>query len=94
PLPRFPGGFLLSFAGEIAEAWRWGGETVGVTSGASVPEILVEEVLEWLAARGSGDVRGRAAAGVRPRASYDRGPAGPRAPRPPAQPHGSVSRGR
>lgn len=41
-----------------------------------------------------GDVRGRAAAGVRPRASYDRGPAGPRAPRPPAQPHGSVSRGR
>ncbi|GAQ67455.1 DUF6542 domain-containing protein [Streptomyces scabiei] len=41
-----------------------------------------------------GDVRGRAAAGVRRRASYDRGPAGPRAPRPPAQPHGSVSRGR
>ncbi|MFM9593562.1 DUF6542 domain-containing protein [Streptomyces scabiei] len=40
-----------------------------------------------------GDVRGRAAAGVRPRASYDRGPAGPRAPRPPAQPR-SVSRGR
>ncbi|WP_319362681.1 DUF6542 domain-containing protein [Streptomyces scabiei] len=41
-----------------------------------------------------GDVRGRAAAGVRPRTSYDRGPAGPRAPRPPVQPRGSVSRGR
>ncbi|WP_318814166.1 DUF6542 domain-containing protein [Streptomyces scabiei] len=41
-----------------------------------------------------GDIRGRAAAGVRARASYDRGPAGPRTPRPPAQPRGSVSRGR
>nr|WP_245886355.1 4-hydroxy-3-methylbut-2-enyl diphosphate reductase [Kineococcus xinjiangensis] len=41
---------------EIDEAWLAGVRTVGVTSGASVPEILVREVLEWLAARGYGDV--------------------------------------
>jgi 4-hydroxy-3-methylbut-2-enyl diphosphate reductase len=29
---------------------------VGVTSGASVPEILVSEVLDWLAERGYADV--------------------------------------
>jgi 4-hydroxy-3-methylbut-2-enyl diphosphate reductase len=31
-------------------------QTVGVTSGASVPEILVGEVLDWLAERGYADV--------------------------------------
>ena len=30
--------------------------TVGVTSGASVPEILVSDVLDWLAERGYADV--------------------------------------
>ena len=30
--------------------------TVGVTSGASVPEILVRGVLDWLAERGYADV--------------------------------------
>ncbi len=30
--------------------------TVGVTSGASVPEILVQDVLAYLAERGYGDV--------------------------------------
>jgi 4-hydroxy-3-methylbut-2-enyl diphosphate reductase len=48
--------YLVDFASEIDEAWLEGVETVGVTSGASVPEILVEEVLEWLSARGYGDV--------------------------------------
>lgn len=46
----------MDFADEIEEAWLEGVETVGVTSGASVPEVLVEEVLEWLAQRGYGDV--------------------------------------
>lgn len=37
---------------ELQDAWLEGVETVGVTSGASVPEVLVQRVLEWLAARG------------------------------------------
>jgi len=41
-------------AGEIDEAWLDGGRTVGVTSGASVPESLVQDVLAWLAERGFG----------------------------------------
>ncbi|MCL8017613.1 4-hydroxy-3-methylbut-2-enyl diphosphate reductase [Streptomyces sp. AS02] len=48
--------YLVDFAGEIDEAWLEGVTTVGVTSGASVPEVLVEEVLEWLTQRGYGDV--------------------------------------
>ena len=38
------------------ESWLDGVTTVGVTSGASVPEILVMDVLAWLAERGYGDV--------------------------------------
>jgi 4-hydroxy-3-methylbut-2-en-1-yl diphosphate reductase len=41
---------------ELDEAWLDGVSTVGLTSGASVPEVLVDGVLEWLAARGFGDV--------------------------------------
>ncbi|MGW5351898.1 4-hydroxy-3-methylbut-2-enyl diphosphate reductase [Streptomyces sp. NPDC004031] len=48
--------YLVDFADEIDEAWLEGVGTIGVTSGASVPEILVDGVLEWLAARGYGDV--------------------------------------
>ncbi len=41
---------------ELREEWFEGVETVGVTSGASVPEVLVEELLATLAERGYGDV--------------------------------------
>jgi 4-hydroxy-3-methylbut-2-en-1-yl diphosphate reductase len=44
--------YRVDFATEIDEAWLAGVRTVGVTSGASVPELLVREVLEWLAERG------------------------------------------
>jgi 4-hydroxy-3-methylbut-2-enyl diphosphate reductase len=44
--------YRVDFASEIDEAWLAGVRTVGVTSGASVPELLVREVLEWLAERG------------------------------------------
>ena len=47
---------LVDHAGEIDEQWLEGVTTVGVTSGASVPEILVGDVLHWLADRGYGEV--------------------------------------
>lgn len=46
---------LVDYAAEIDESWLDGVTTVGVTSGASVPEILVREVLDWLAERGYTD---------------------------------------
>ncbi|MEY4000678.1 MAG: hypothetical protein RLZZ626_1033 [Actinomycetota bacterium] len=49
--------YRVDFASEIDEAWFEGVETVGVSSGASVPEELVNDVLDYLAARGFGDVR-------------------------------------
>jgi len=48
--------YRVDYAAEIDEAWINGVTTVGVTSGASVPEILVDDVLAWLAERGFGDV--------------------------------------
>ncbi|WP_079124695.1 4-hydroxy-3-methylbut-2-enyl diphosphate reductase [Streptomyces lushanensis] len=47
---------LVDGADEIDEAWLEGVSTVGLTSGASVPEVLVEGVLEWLSQRGFEDV--------------------------------------
>ncbi|MFC8533879.1 4-hydroxy-3-methylbut-2-enyl diphosphate reductase [Streptomyces sp. NPDC057249] len=47
---------LVDGADEIDEAWLDGVATVGVTSGASVPEVLVDGVLAWLAERGFEDV--------------------------------------
>jgi 4-hydroxy-3-methylbut-2-enyl diphosphate reductase len=49
-------GHLIDFAHEIDEAWLAGATTVGVSSGASVPEELVMEVLDWLVERGFTDV--------------------------------------
>lgn len=43
---------LVDYAEQIDPAWLEGVEDVGVTSGASVPEILVRGVLEMLADRG------------------------------------------
>jgi 4-hydroxy-3-methylbut-2-enyl diphosphate reductase len=42
----------VDFAHEVSEEWLDGATTVGLTSGASVPEELVQQVLDWLAERG------------------------------------------
>ncbi len=44
--------YLVDDASEIDEAWLAGVESVGVTSGASVPEELVDGVLQFLASHG------------------------------------------
>ena len=46
--------FRVDYATEIQHEWFEDVETVGVTSGASVPEELVTEVLDYLAERGYG----------------------------------------
>ena len=51
-----PNAYLIDFAAEAKDEWLAGVETVGVTSGASVPEILVRDLLAWLAERGFGDI--------------------------------------
>jgi 4-hydroxy-3-methylbut-2-enyl diphosphate reductase len=44
--------YRIDNAGEIDPAWLDGVSTVGLTSGASVPEDLVQGVIAWLADRG------------------------------------------
>jgi 4-hydroxy-3-methylbut-2-enyl diphosphate reductase len=45
-------GHLIDYAREIDDAWLEGVTTIGLTSGASVPEVLVRGVLDHLADRG------------------------------------------
>ena len=48
--------YLVDDADGISAAWLEGVQTVGLTSGASVPEVLVRGVLQWLAERGFDDI--------------------------------------
>ena len=48
--------YRVDYADEVEQHWLDGVETVGVTSGASVPEVLVQQVLEDLAGAGYRDV--------------------------------------
>ena len=48
--------YLIDYAHQVQDEWFEGVNTVGVTSGASVPEILVQELLAELATRGYTDV--------------------------------------
>jgi 4-hydroxy-3-methylbut-2-enyl diphosphate reductase len=45
-------GYLIDDETEIDERWLVGAATVGITSGASAPERLVERVCDWFRARG------------------------------------------
>jgi len=49
--------YLIEDETEIDEAWLDGRETVGVTSGASAPERLVQRVCEWFRRRGIEDIQ-------------------------------------
>jgi 4-hydroxy-3-methylbut-2-enyl diphosphate reductase len=49
--------YLVENANAIDEAWLDGVNSVGLSSGASVPEILVHDVTSWLADRGYGDLQ-------------------------------------
>ncbi len=47
---------LVDYAHQIDDSWFEGVTTVGLTSGASVPEILVQEVVKYLDERGYSSV--------------------------------------
>lgn len=47
---------LVDNAGEVEDAWLDGVETVGITSGASAPESLVEELIDFFRSRGAEDI--------------------------------------
>src|SRR5690606_20319287 len=49
--------YLIDYASEIEDAWLDGVEKVAVTSGASVPEELVDGVLDYLSERGYPDAQ-------------------------------------
>lgn len=49
--------YLIDYAAEVKEEWFVGVETIGVSSGASVPEILVDDLLKELSRRGYSDVQ-------------------------------------
>ncbi len=48
--------YLIDKASEVQEEWLEGVETVGITSGASAPELLVTELVEFFRERGTGHV--------------------------------------
>ncbi|MCL4286647.1 MAG: 4-hydroxy-3-methylbut-2-enyl diphosphate reductase, partial [Thermoleophilia bacterium] len=47
---------LIDKASEVEEGWLAGVETIGITSGASAPEELVDELVEMFRARGAEEV--------------------------------------
>ena len=47
---------LIDNAGQVDETWLEGVETVGITSGASAPEELVESLVSFFRERGAEDV--------------------------------------
>jgi len=48
--------YLIDKAGDIRPEWIDGADTVAVTAGASAPEVLVKDVVEYLQTMGYGSV--------------------------------------
>ncbi|CAN5167753.1 4-hydroxy-3-methylbut-2-enyl diphosphate reductase [soil metagenome] len=48
--------YLIDNASQVEEEWLEGVETLGITSGASAPEELVRELVEFFRERGSEDI--------------------------------------
>ena len=48
--------YLIDDETEIEEGWVEGVDVVGVTSGASAPEKLVDRVCEWFRAHGTTEI--------------------------------------
>ncbi|MCS3426678.1 4-hydroxy-3-methylbut-2-enyl diphosphate reductase [Leucobacter aridicollis] len=48
--------YLVDFAEEVKQEWLEGVKTIGISSGASVPEVLVQELLDDLGEAGYSDV--------------------------------------
>jgi 4-hydroxy-3-methylbut-2-enyl diphosphate reductase len=48
--------YLIDHAGEVREEWLAGKRVVGVSSGASAPDDLVQDLLDFFRARGVSDV--------------------------------------
>jgi 4-hydroxy-3-methylbut-2-enyl diphosphate reductase len=47
---------LIDHEGQVEDGWLQGKRTVGITSGASAPEELVQRLVEFFRARGTEDV--------------------------------------
>ncbi len=48
--------YLIDDVGEIQQSWLIGVDTIGITAGASAPEILVQEVVNYLRAHGTNEI--------------------------------------
>jgi 4-hydroxy-3-methylbut-2-enyl diphosphate reductase len=49
--------YLIDNASEVDEAWLVGRQTIGITSGASAPDELVEQLVDLFRSRGTTEVR-------------------------------------
>jgi 4-hydroxy-3-methylbut-2-en-1-yl diphosphate reductase len=49
--------YLIDHEGQVREEWLEGKRVVGITSGASAPEELVQRLVQFFAARGTEDVQ-------------------------------------
>ena len=49
--------YLIDHAEQIDPEWLEGVERIGITAGASAPEVLVKNVLDWLSSKGLTEVK-------------------------------------